>query len=113
IHRGLARQYGYSRWSKLKSAIEAQQPLEQRAARFLRLAIDDEREEIEAMLNADAELARCDIWCAAAALNGAAVADLLQAQPQLLCEKRSGSQVVPLMYVAATRLQNGSELYEV
>src|SRR5688572_27660663 len=71
VHLGLARQYGFASWGKLKLAVEAQQPLEQKALRFLKLATDGERGEIEALLLAEPELARFDIWCAAAALNGA------------------------------------------
>ncbi|WFU03639.1 ankyrin repeat domain-containing protein [Rhizobium sp. CB3171] len=120
----LAREYGFSSWTKLKAHLESanreQTPLDQLANQFLSLATvsyfshvpaDPARfEEALQLLEAHPEITGDSIYIAAALGDAAGVARWLDRQPQLLDRKGGPYDWPPLLYAAYARLPGRSSL---
>ncbi|MGY5807506.1 hypothetical protein ACXHXG_07320 [Rhizobium sp. LEGMi198b] len=120
----LAREYGFSSWTKLKAHLESanreQTPLDQLANQFLSLATvsyfshvpaDPARfEEALQLLEAHREITGDSIYIAAALGDAAGVARWLDRQPQLLDRKGGPYDWPPLLYAAYARLPGRSSL---
>ncbi len=121
----IARDYGFSSWTKLKRHIDSdagdEETTEQRANRFLDLACIHyapdpngrsaaEFEQAAALLTAYPEIARHSLHTAAAAGDVDAVRDLMSAEPDMIDEKGGPFHWTPLMYAAYARLPGVSTL---
>ena len=118
----IARDHGFSSWTRLKRHIEAgagtEETTEQRANRFLDLAcvhyaLDPNRgpaefEQAAALLAAHPEIAAHSLHCAAAAGNTDEVARHLANPKQQVDEKGGPFQWTPLMYAAYARVPGAS-----
>jgi len=124
-HLVLAREYGFSSWTKLKRHIEAGsweiETPEQRANRFLDLACIHyapdpnsrsaaEFEQAAALLHAHPEIAAHSLHTAAASGNLAVLQDLLSRNPDQVDMKGGPFDWTPLMYAAYARLPRASTL---
>lgn len=100
----IAREHGFSSWAKLKSHIEACQPIEQQAERFLRAVWNGEQAIAARLLARNPAIAKHSIYTACAALDAAAAASLL-AQGSAFPVPPSGQPgFSPLMYLCVSRL---------
>nr|WP_210318816.1 ankyrin repeat domain-containing protein [Rhizobium paranaense] len=120
----LAREYGFSSWTKLKAHLESanreQTPRDQLANQFLSLATvsyfphipaDPVRfDEARQLLEGNPELAEDSIYIAAALGDAAGVARWLDRQPQLLDRKGGPYDWSPLLYATYARLPGHSSL---
>ncbi len=120
----LAREFGFSSWTKLKAHLETgdrkQVPRDQLANRFLSLATvsyfgsiaaDPARfDEALQLLEANPEIAGENIHIAAVLGDAAGVSRWLDRQPQLLDRKGGPYDWSPLMYAAYARLPGRSSL---
>ncbi|WP_267550784.1 ankyrin repeat domain-containing protein [Rhizobium rhizogenes] len=120
----LAREFGFSSWTKLKAHLETgdrkQVPRDQLANRFLSLATvsyfgsiaaDPARfDEALQLVEANPEIAGENIHIAAVLGDAAAVSRWLDRQPQLLDRKGGPYDWSPLMYAAYARLPGRSSL---
>ncbi|MDL2400606.1 ankyrin repeat domain-containing protein [Rhizobium mayense] len=120
----LAREYGFSSWTKLKTHLESanrrQTAPDQLANQFLSLATvsyfghipaDPARfDEALQLLEANPEIAGDSIYIAAALGDAAGVARWLDRQPQLLDRKGGPYDWAPLLYAAYARLPDCSSL---
>ncbi|MEM9632231.1 MAG: ankyrin repeat domain-containing protein [Pseudomonadota bacterium] len=118
----IARDYGFSSWTRLKRHIEAglgaEETTEQRALRFLDLVClhygpDNSRgpasfEQAAAMLDAHPEIAGHSLHTAAATGSLTALNQLLTGHPEAVDEKGGPFQWTPLMYAAYARLPGKS-----
>ncbi len=115
----IARDYGFSSWTKLKRHIDAgigsEETTEQRANRFLELACIHyapdpnnrsaaEFDEAATLLEAYPEIASHGLHTAAAAGDAEAIGKLLAERPAGLDEKGGPFHWTPLMYAAYARL---------
>ena len=115
----IAREYGFSSWTKLKRHIEsgagAEETTEQRTNRFLDLACIHyapdpngrsaaEFEQAAALLDAHPEIARHSLHAAAVAGDVERVRDLISKAPDDIDEKGGPFDWTPLMYAAYARL---------
>ncbi|MGG6895701.1 ankyrin repeat domain-containing protein [Rhizobium sp. BR 315] len=120
----LAREFGFSSWTKLKAHLETGDrqhiPRDQLANQFLSLAVvsyfsgipaDPARfDEALALLDEHPEIARENIHIAAALGDAAGISRWLDRQPQLLDRKAGPFDWSPLMYAAYARLRGRSSL---
>jgi ankyrin repeat protein len=119
----LAREFGFSSWTKLKAHLESdrkQVPRDQFANRFLSLATvsyfgsiaaDPARfDEALQLLEENPEIARENIHVAAALGDADGIGRWLDRQPQLLDRKGGPYDWSPLMYAAYARLPGRSSL---
>ncbi|MEP5762249.1 MAG: ankyrin repeat domain-containing protein [Litoreibacter sp.] len=114
----IARDYGFSSWTKLKRHIDSgagdEQTTEQRATQFLDLACmhygpdisrgPAEFEQAAALLAAHPEIAQHSLHSASAAGDIQAVRNVLAKNPGCVDEKGGPFQWTPLMYAAYARL---------
>jgi len=121
IHLVLAREHGFTSWSKLKTYLDrptAENALDNLANRFLALACvsyfsnipaDPERfVEAMALLDGHPDLAIDSIYSAAVIGDGSRVGDWLDRQPHLLEHKGGPFDWPPLLYAAYARLPGRS-----
>lgn len=120
----LAREFGFSSWTKLKAHLESGDrkhvPRDQLANQFLslatvsyfsRIAADPERfDEALELLEAHPEIAEENIHVAAVLGDAAGLGRWLERQPQLLDRKDGPYDWSPLMYAAYARLPGRSSL---
>lgn len=98
----IARERGTESWPKLKAAIEAGLPLAVKAEFFLRHVRDDEGEAALAWLARDPDIARRDVFTAAAAGDADTVERLIAADPALARATHSLRAFTALLYAACS-----------
>ncbi|OCP18900.1 MULTISPECIES: ankyrin repeat domain-containing protein [unclassified Ensifer] len=120
----IAREFGFSSWTRLKTHLERAQPgkpaTEQLANRFLALATvsyfadiaaDPERyAQAKALLDGHPEIAGESIHVAAALGDGKAIDRWLDEDPKLLGKRGGPYDWEPLLYAAYARVPGGSSL---
>jgi len=100
----IARERGFPSWAKLKSHIEARQPIEQQAERFLRAAWNGEQAIATRLLARNPAVAKHSIYTACAALDADAVANWLTRDSAFPAPPPEQPGFSPLMYVCASRM---------
>jgi ankyrin repeat protein len=100
----IARERGFPSWQKLKAHIDAHQPIEQQAERFLRAAWNGQLEIVTRLLTRTPALARYSIYTACAALDAETVANWLTRDAAIPAPPADQQGFSPLMYVCVSRM---------
>lgn len=105
----IARERGFESWPKLKAEIDAMQPVEELAERFL-TAVREQKANVAArLLNAHQRIAGFSLFTAAASGNADAVADFIRLDPARVNATHAREEVPPLVYACASRMHLVSE----
>ena len=105
----IARERGFASWPRLKAHIEAARPLAERAERLLAAVREGRSGVVERLLRAHRQLARVNIFTAAAVGDAGAVASFLAEDPARALATHGHEEWPPLAYACASRRHRVSE----
>lgn len=104
----IARERGFESWPKLKAHIDARSPLAEQGIRFLKAVIHTQPGIAQRLLDDHPEVARLDIFTAAAAGNVEAVAAFLRDDPALATATFGEIEAPPLVFACGSPLHQTS-----
>ncbi|MDQ6612803.1 MAG: ankyrin repeat domain-containing protein [Gemmatimonadota bacterium] len=104
VQHAVARKHGLSSWAELKRKIEAVDPMQAQADRFLRALREHQHHRAVELLAKHPDIAHNSIHAAAAACNVRAVREFIERDALLVSKSDSAEKYQPIIYAAGTPL---------
>ncbi len=104
VQHAVARRYGVKSWAELKQKVEAADPIQIQAERFLHAVREHQEQRAAELLATHPTIARYCIHAAAAACDVNAMAEFIERDSSLVSKPDLAGKCEPMIYAAGTRL---------